>query len=101
MKESHTETNGAKPSQWQRTQYSNLIRYIPSGTYFARVRVGGKLIRKNEFPFREIYDLSKQNEIGWTATIPPRQSGKREVIFLAVEQFRISIFARNLYAFRK
>jgi integrase len=47
MKESHTGTSGAKPSQWQRTQYSNLIRYIPSGTYFARARVGGKLIRKS------------------------------------------------------
>jgi integrase len=47
MKESQTGTNGAKPSQWQRTQYSNLIRYIPSGTYFARARVGGKLIRKS------------------------------------------------------
>lgn len=31
---------------WQKTQFSNLIRYKPSGTYFARVRVKGKLIRK-------------------------------------------------------
>jgi hypothetical protein len=46
VKQRHTETNGAKPSLWQRTQYSNLVRYIPSGTYFARVRVSGKLIRK-------------------------------------------------------
>ena len=42
----------AKPSavpsdkEWQPTQYSNLIRYVPSGTYFARLRVYGKLIRK-------------------------------------------------------
>jgi len=32
--------------QWQKTQYSNLIRYVPSGTYFARLRVKGKLILK-------------------------------------------------------
>jgi len=32
---------------WQNTQYSNLIRYVPSGTYFARFRVHGKLIRKS------------------------------------------------------
>ena len=32
---------------WQKTQYSNLIRYVPSGTYFARLRVRGKLIRKS------------------------------------------------------
>jgi len=32
---------------WQKTQYSNLLRYVPSGTYFARIRVGGKLIRRS------------------------------------------------------
>jgi len=29
---------------WQKTQYANLIRYVPSGVYFARLRVSGKLI---------------------------------------------------------
>ena len=33
-------------SDWQKTPYANLIRYIPSGTYFARLRVKGKLIRR-------------------------------------------------------
>jgi len=33
--------------EWQRTSYSNLIRYIPSGTYYARLRVKGKLIRRS------------------------------------------------------
>ncbi len=32
---------------WQKTQYANLIRYVPSGSYFARLRVRGKLIRKS------------------------------------------------------
>src|ERR1022692_5087169 len=32
---------------WQKTQYSNLIRYVPSGTFFARLRVAGKLIRQS------------------------------------------------------
>src|SRR6266404_5811257 len=30
-----------KNSQWSKTQYANLIRYIPSRTYFARIRVHG------------------------------------------------------------
>jgi len=34
-------------SPWKNTSYANLIRYEPSGTYFARVRVGGKLIRQS------------------------------------------------------
>jgi integrase len=34
-------------SEWQKTPYSNLIRYKPSGTYFARLRVKGKLIRRS------------------------------------------------------
>ena len=33
--------------EWQKTQFSNLIRYVPSGKYFARIRVRGKLIRKS------------------------------------------------------
>jgi len=31
-------------SIWQKTPYANLLRYNPSGKYFARIRVQGKLI---------------------------------------------------------
>jgi len=34
-------------SAWETTREQNLIRYKPSGTYFARFKVGGKLIRKS------------------------------------------------------
>ena len=37
----------AAEKRWQKTQYTNLIRYAPSGTYFARLRVGGKHIRQS------------------------------------------------------
>jgi integrase len=37
----------SNPKRWQKTQYANLIRYIPSGMYFARIRVAGKLIRQS------------------------------------------------------
>lgn len=48
MKEKQATPKAAKPSKvWQPTQYSNLIRYVPSGTYFARLRVAGKLIRQS------------------------------------------------------
>src|ERR1700691_2580855 len=30
-----------------KTQYANLIRYVPSGTYYARIRLRGKLLRKS------------------------------------------------------
>jgi hypothetical protein len=33
-------------SVWQKTPYPNLIRYVPSGSYFGRVKVSGKLIRR-------------------------------------------------------
>jgi integrase len=36
-----------KNAKWSKTQYSNLIRYVPSGQYFARIRVRGKLILKS------------------------------------------------------
>ena len=32
---------------WESTTVQNLIRYRPSGTYFARFKVGGKLIRQS------------------------------------------------------
>jgi len=35
------------PEEWQKSPVPNLIRYVPSGIYFARVRVGGKLIRRS------------------------------------------------------
>ena len=36
-----------KDSVWQKTPYSNLLRYNPSQAYFARFRVKGKLIRRS------------------------------------------------------
>ncbi|HUA68615.1 MAG TPA: site-specific integrase [Candidatus Saccharimonadales bacterium] len=36
-----------KNKLWQKTPYANLIRYVPSGMYFCRIRVRGKLIRKS------------------------------------------------------
>src|SRR6266516_3029835 len=36
-----------RESSWQKTPYANLVRYAPSGKYFARIRVGGKLIRQS------------------------------------------------------
>ena len=40
-----------KPSEenplWQKTPFANLIRYEPSQTYFARIRVKSKLIRRS------------------------------------------------------
>ena len=41
------ETAANSQKNWQKTQYANLVRYIPSGTYYARLRVKGKLIRKS------------------------------------------------------
>lgn len=34
-------------SPWEPTSEQNLIRYRPSGTYFARYKVGGKRVRKS------------------------------------------------------
>jgi integrase len=48
MKSKPAHLKTAKPGKvWQPTQYSNLIRYVPSGTFFARLRVAGKLIRQS------------------------------------------------------
>ena len=48
MQESQAEPTADQPAKvWQKTQFTNLIRYLPSGTYYARLRVAGKLIRES------------------------------------------------------
>ena len=48
MKTIQAGANAANPNKdWQKTSYANLIRYVPSGIYYARLRVKGKLIRKS------------------------------------------------------
>ena len=48
MKTSIPSSIKRKPdAEWVKTPYPNLIRYKPSGTYFGRVRVNGKLIRRS------------------------------------------------------
>jgi hypothetical protein len=37
---------GSDEKVWQTTAVQNLVRYAPSGTFFARFRVGGKLVWK-------------------------------------------------------
>jgi integrase len=37
----------SKQSQWANSPVANLVRYVPSGIYFARARVSGKLIRRS------------------------------------------------------
>jgi len=32
---------------WRKTPFANLVRYVASGKYFARLRIGGKLIRRS------------------------------------------------------
>src|SRR5437879_13354981 len=44
---SPTKRKPAADVDWTKTPYPNLIRYKPSGNYFGRVRVDGKLIRRS------------------------------------------------------
>ena len=49
VQEKQNQPKSAAPasSPWQKTNFANCVRYIPSGTYFARIKVGGKLIRQS------------------------------------------------------
>jgi hypothetical protein len=48
MKQASTVKKLQNPARFGKpTQYSNLIRYVPSGTFFARLHVAGKLIRQS------------------------------------------------------
>jgi len=39
--------SNSSQSQWANSPVANLVRYVPSGIYFARARVSGKLIRRS------------------------------------------------------
>ena len=43
MKDRIAASNG----HWLKTPFANLVRYVPSGIYFSRIRVRGKLIRRS------------------------------------------------------
>lgn len=45
MKDSKSESK--REPLWQKTQYANLVRYVPSGGYYARIRIKGKLLRQS------------------------------------------------------
>jgi integrase len=34
-------------SRWVKSSVANIVRYVPSGAYFARAKIGGKLIRRS------------------------------------------------------
>jgi hypothetical protein len=47
MNEQNAAPKPAKPGKaWQKTSCANLVCYVPSGLYYARSRVKGKLIRE-------------------------------------------------------
>lgn len=41
------EGQDGKSKLWQKTPYANLLRYLPNGMYFYRIRVRGRLIRRS------------------------------------------------------
>lgn len=42
-----TNSEDGASSLWVKSSVANLVRYVPSGIYFARAKVGGKLIRRS------------------------------------------------------
>ena len=45
--DTQTASDTKSDSVWQKTACANLYRYKPSGTYFAHIKIRGKLIRRS------------------------------------------------------
>lgn len=59
MRQPKTEKNGKpRSSPWQSTPVANLVRYEPSGQYYGRLRVGGKLVWKKLET--DVFSVAKQ-----------------------------------------
>jgi hypothetical protein len=52
---------------WQKTQYANIVRYVPSGTLFARFKVRGKL-------FRTVHELAQLAALVSSARARPERN---------------------------
>lgn len=62
MKQSKHQTT--QRSLWENSPTANLVRYKPSGVYFVRARIGGKLIRKSlETPVYSVAQLKLADEL--------------------------------------
>ena len=69
-------TRTAKRSPWVKAPVSNLVRYKPSGIYFARAKVGGKLIRQSlKTDVLSIAKLRLQELFGDFFSVPLRLCG--------------------------
>jgi hypothetical protein len=102
MNGKQSQQKAGKPGKvWQATQYSNLIRHIPSGTFFARLRVGGNLIRKSlktdllTVARLRLADLDK-NERGFAET---RQVAVTHFSHQHVVFHTLFVFNRGFYQF--
>jgi hypothetical protein len=59
MSKTNTEkTTPERKSPWEKSRIPNLVRYAPSGIYFARLRVSGKLIWKSLKT--DVYSVAEQ-----------------------------------------
>jgi len=66
-------------ARWQKTPVANLLRHRPSGNYYARIRVRGKLIWKSlETDRISVAKLSRNHAVGIQRKGARRQSGYRE-----------------------
>src|SRR5215216_2203861 len=71
----------ASDDLWEKTRHTNLIRYKPSGTLFARFKINGKLIRRSlktqatGVAQARLADLEKQEQQR-AATLSAVSSGK-------------------------
>ena len=95
VKQSQRQSKG----DWKKTSYANLIQYVPSRKYYARVRIKGKLIRRSlgtdvlTVAKLRLADLEKQ-ERKLAETTDHRRSGKM-TLGEAVRSFMEKIEARG------
>ena len=69
-----------RQSKWAKTKFANLVRYGPNGGYYARLRIGGKLVWRSlktttiSIAKLRLADLAKAERV--KAQVDPGQAGK-------------------------
>lgn len=81
-----------KSETWAKTRYANLVRYVPSGTYFIRAKVNGKLIRETlETKVETVARLKLAERLTELRNLPVVKNAARMTFAEAADLYRAAV----------
>lgn len=84
--------NESSQSSFRKTSTANLVRYVPSGTYFIRAKVNGKLIRESlDTDVQTVAILKLGDRLKELRNLPKVKSAAKMTFSEAAELYKVKI----------